>query len=35
MATYTPVGYWLDLPVVELAEWVEIVASEMKAQRTH
>jgi len=34
MATYTPVGDWLDVPLVELPEWVEIVAAELDRQQT-
>jgi len=33
MATYTPIGYWLDLPIVELAEWTRTVADEIQAQQ--
>jgi len=30
MATYTPVDFWLSLPVDDLPEWIEIVAAELK-----
>jgi len=33
MATYTPVGYWLDMPETEMGEWAGIVAEELQAQR--
>jgi len=33
MATYTPVGWWLDQPIVELPEWAGIVADELKSQQ--
>lgn len=34
IATYTPVGHWLDVPLIEIDEWAEIVAEELQRQRT-
>lgn len=33
MATYTPVGYWLEQPLTDLIEWATIVVEELKAQQ--
>jgi hypothetical protein len=33
MATYTSVDYWLDQPILELADWSALVAEEIEAQQ--
>ena len=33
MATHTPVFYWLELPVVELGEWIDEVSTALREQR--
>lgn len=31
MATFTPISHWLAMPLAELCEWQETVASAQKA----
>jgi hypothetical protein len=33
MVTYTPVPYWLDRPIFELDEWLQVAISIQKKRR--
>lgn len=33
MATYSPVGYWLDMPIVEMLAWADDVAEVLREQQ--
>ena len=30
MSTYTPVSYWMDIPLTELGRWLEIASDILK-----
>jgi len=30
MSTYTPVGYWMNMPFTELGKWLEIASDILK-----
>jgi hypothetical protein len=30
MVTYTPIPYWLSIPIIELGEWIETAKKQNK-----